>query len=290
MSRNVISFMNMKGGVGKTTICVNIAGQLVELGYNVLLIDNDPQMNASQYLLEAGKLKQALDDRKTIYALYKSDVEDDLNGMLGNFEEEDSSTEDIILQHIRVCSKNASKRLDLICGDLNMTKVKDDGNTADILKAYIVNSKIEEKYDFIFIDCPPTQSIYTQSAFRASDFFLLVIKPDFLSTIGLTLFTTVYTSFVKRRTEPKKLECLGIIANLTQKNNDGYHQNKIEELKERVFFRYEVFDAQINNIQRVAKASENQQLMHETVGSKRQIKALTKEFLKKYQAKVGEQK
>ena len=49
--RNVISFMNMKGGVGKTTICVNIAGSLAMMDKKVLIIDMDPQMNASQYLL-----------------------------------------------------------------------------------------------------------------------------------------------------------------------------------------------------------------------------------------------
>ena len=48
--KNVISFVNMKGGVGKTTICVNIAAQLAKTNKKILVIDMDPQMNASQYL------------------------------------------------------------------------------------------------------------------------------------------------------------------------------------------------------------------------------------------------
>ena len=65
MERNIISFMNMKGGVGKTTVCVNIAGCLADQGKKILLIDIDPQMNATQYLLNPQNIQKVIDDKHT---------------------------------------------------------------------------------------------------------------------------------------------------------------------------------------------------------------------------------
>ena len=187
MERNIISFMNMKGGVGKTTVCVNIAGCLADQGKKILLIDIDPQMNATQYLLNPQNIQKVIDDKytekETIYWLYKDSAEDDLYGISGEEPDSVSSSESSISEKIIY---NVSENLDLICGDLRMTNIVDtDGTATDTLNLFIDNASLRDKYDFIFIDCPPTQSVYTTSAFKASDFYLLIIKPDYLSTIGL---------------------------------------------------------------------------------------------------------
>lgn len=277
--RNVISFMNMKGGVGKTTICVNIAGQLAQDGYRVLVIDNDPQMNASQYLLSAKKIEELI-NKKTIYNLYKDGADENLYTISGeDVEEYDWKNEkDIIV--------NSRKNLDIVCGDLNMTKVNgSDGSVVDVLSLFIENNDLKSEYDFIFIDCPPTQSIYTNSAFKASSFYLLVIKPDFLSTVGVSLFTRMIKNYNLKRHTEAKLNELGIIVNLCQKGND-YHNEKIKEIKERFKFN-KVFSTSINNLSNIAKASEKQNLMYETKGCKLPIKKLTKEFLNEYNERVG---
>lgn len=284
MKKNVIAFMNMKGGVGKTTICVNLAGCLANKGYRVLIVDMDPQMNTTQYLLEASEIQRVLSDDstggKTIYCLYRSLTEDNLYGMDGddNTESDEIQSEDIIYRNIRT-------NLDLICGDLRMTNITDnDGTVTDILNLYIMNSKIKEAYDFIFIDCPPTQSIYTTSAFKAANFYLLIIKPDYLSTIGLSLFENIIKKFNSRRTQDEKIKNLGIISNLNHRNNE-YHNEKLRDIREKYKFQT-VFESSILMNNSIAKASEAHTLMYEKNGCKRSIEKLTLEFLEVYKNAV----
>ena len=282
MSKNVIAFMNMKGGVGKTTICVNLAAQLADFGKKVLVIDMDPQMNASQYMLAPMQIEKAMNNKKTLYRLYKDEVDIDLYsaGIIGDEVEETDG--ELIIEGVR-------QNLDLICGDLNMTKVKEDGSNSDTLATYIEADGLKEKYDFIFIDCPPTQSVYTISAFKASDFYIVIIKPDYLSTIGLSLFMRMVTNYNKNRKKPEQIKNLGIVANLTQKSSDNYHENKIQDIEEKFKFVNHVFGTRIGNISAVAKASENQKFMNETNGAKRAIKGLAKEFLESYEEEVRKQ-
>ena len=279
MKKNVIAFMNMKGGVGKTTVCVNLAAQIAEMGKRVLVIDIDPQMNASQYMLSPQKIEEAVKNQKTLYSFYKDDVDIDLFSMNIIGDSKILNMKGLIINGIR-------PNLDLICGDLNMTKVKDDGSNSDTLAAYIDSDCLKEKYDFIFIDCPPTQSVYTTSAFKASDFYVLVIKPDYLSTIGLSLFLKMVNNYNKNRKTQEKIKCLGIVANLTQKTSDNYHDNKIKDIEEKFKFVCSVFENKIGNISAIAKASEHQRFMNETPGAKRAIKKLANEFLNSYETEV----
>lgn len=276
--KNVISFMNMKGGVGKTTICVNIAGQLAKDGYKVLIIDNDPQMNASQYLLDAKVLENLINSGKRIYSLYKESTDENLLDISGEYEDSNNKEDkESIIVEVR-------ENLKLLCGDLNMSKVNGVNVDDDTLRLFIENNLLQRDYDFIFIDCPPTQSIYTTSAFKASYYYLLVIKPDFLSTIGLSLFKNFIANYNKKRNTEEKLKNLGIIINLAQKGNT-YHNEKIEEIKIKNKFN-KVFETSINNISNIAKSSEEQKLMYETNKCKKAIKNLTKEFLKEYNERM----
>ena len=239
-------------------------------------------MNASQYMLAPMQIEKAMNDKKTLYRLYKDEVDIDLYsaGIIGDEVEETDG--ELIIEGVR-------QNLDLICGDLNMTKVKEDGSNSDTLATYIEADGLKEKYDFIFIDCPPTQSVYTISAFKASDFYIVIIKPDYLSTIGLSLFMRMVTNYNKNRKKPEQIKNLGIVANLTQKSSDNYHENKIQDIEEKFKFVNHVFGTRIGNISAVAKASENQKFMNETNGAKRAIKGLAKEFLESYEEEVRKQ-
>ena len=161
-----------------------------------------------------------------------------------------------------------------------------DGTATDTLNLFIDNASLRDKYDFIFIDCPPTQSVYTTSAFKASDFYLLIIKPDYLSTIGLSLFEKIVGKFNNRRTKNAKIQRLGIIANLVQKGSGGYHDEKLREIREKYKFS-KVFEQTIIINNRIARASEEQKLMYETKGCKSPILKLTREFLDVYNCAVN---
>ena len=128
--------------------------------------------------------------------------------------------------------------------------------------------------------------MYTTSAFKASDFYVLVIKPDYLSTIGLSLFLKMVNNYNKNRKTQEKIKCLGIVANLTQKTSDNYHDNKIKDIEEKFKFVCSVFENKIGNISAIAKASEHQRFMNETPGAKRAIKKLANEFLNSYETEV----
>lgn len=274
MKKNIISFMNMKGGVGKTTLCVNLADCLSKhFGLNVLVIDLDPQFNATQYLMNHEHyLKNIFEEEKTVKSIFKTKKIDSnvLNGTI-------LPGEEMIECHI----ENISNNFDLICGDLKMTEL--DGNLSKLekrLKKYIINKELRDKYDFIFIDCPPTQSLYTTAAFNASDYYILPVKPDFLSILGINLFQTTINSL--NDTE-HRLECLGMVFTLVQEY--PYIKNKMDELRER--YPFYTFEKSMKQSTEVLQNAEKHVCLYST-SFKSDIIDLSKEFIERYEESTGE--
>ena len=256
-----IAIFNQKGGVGKTTTNINLAACLALRGKKVLVLDIDPQGNTTSGL---GVAKKGLKD--TVYNVLV-DVDYDIRDAVIH-----TGVENLDLIPASV---------DLAGAEVELVQIE---GREDALKKGL--DKIKDGYDYIFIDCPPTQSVYTTSAFKASDFYVLVIKPEYLSTIGLSLFLKMVNNYNKNRKTQEKIKCLGIVANLTQKTSDNYHDNKIKDIEEKFKFVCSVFENKIGNISAIAKASEHQRFMNETPGAKRAIKKLANEFLNSYETEV----
>ena len=167
----IVSFSNQKGGVGKTTSCINIAAQIGnKAGKRVLLIDMDPQGNATSGLgLQKSKIK------KTIYDVIigKCDVKDAI---------------------IKTRFKNLSvipANIDLAGAELELHQLE-DANDGNVNYAKLAIEKISDDYDYIFIDCPPSLGMLTVKALSVSDGVVIPMQCEFYSLEGMSqLFNTI---------------------------------------------------------------------------------------------------
>lgn len=182
MSR-IIAIANQKGGVGKTTTAINLSSCVAEMGKKVLLVDIDPQGNATSGV---GIDKNSLD--KTIYDL---------------FIDECTYKECLV--------EDALENLSVLPSNVNLS-----GAEIDLIgvehREYILKNCIEEirdDYDFIIIDCPPSLNILTVNAMTTADTVLVPIQCEYYALEGLSqLIHTI--GLVKNRLNPS-LEIEGVV-------------------------------------------------------------------------------
>lgn len=195
----IISFINMKGGVGKTTLCINVSDYLAKKDNKVLILDMDPQFNATQALLleqqrrNRGENENNLDkestDKKEDEAV-KAEIDS------SKYYKNLSTKGKTILQIFKSTNPNDDKKsiilhftdnIDFIPGDLDLSSVVagDTAGKVGAIKQYIYNNDLNEHYDYILIDCPPTWSILTHASLYASNYYIIPSKIDFYSSIGI---------------------------------------------------------------------------------------------------------
>ncbi|TYA11245.1 AAA family ATPase [Paenibacillus faecis] len=180
---SVISFLNMKGGVGKTTLCKEMALFLSEFGEDkkkILVIDIDPQSNCTQSFFEKYNIMQ-IDD-----SLFEKDKLPSISKVFSSSVTRQSNLDEVIIK--------LTDTLHLLPGDLDtvfMERETSTGAAEQKLLNFILENKLKEKYDYIFIDCPPTYSFYTVSALLSSDYYFVPVKPDAYSVLGLDLLERV---------------------------------------------------------------------------------------------------
>ena len=176
----------MKGGVGKTTISVNIAYILARYhGKKVLLVDIDPQFNATQYLVGQAQILEHFEKKKTVYDILMPTKEDEisLSSSRKAIKAPPTNLDDYIIRAKRFINKG---HLDLIPSSLKLINFETNKRGTENLLKKFLNEKCKH-YDYIIIDCPPTLSLLTLSAYLASEYYLIPIKPDYLSSLGLPL-------------------------------------------------------------------------------------------------------
>ena len=273
MTAKVVSFMNMKGGVGKTTLCVNLAYSLSKINKKVLMIDIDPQSNMSQYILTSSVFGKLIEQGKTLYSLYENTPNELSFDSVNGDDDDDDDAAPITLEDIIY---HVDDNLDLIPGNIMLVKISRgvDPSVIDILKNFFITNNLYDKYDYIFLDCPPTQSIYTSSALSVSTHYILPVKPDFLSSIGIALMKTIIRNHNRTHSQ-NKIECAGIIFNIVHKSD--YDSKKMKEIRDSNI--KHIYENYILSKPIIAKAPENAEYMLNLKGCKRTISNIRKEFL-----------
>ena len=215
----------MKGGVAKTTLCKEISYYLAEKMNKRILNSFNVEMNKGEKIAIVGESGSG---KSTLCKILMQLV--NYNGHIDN----ENGTKDII--------KEFSENLHLIPGELEtvfMERETSSGINEQKLLNFIEDNDLKNKYDYIFIDCPPTYSFYTICSLLTSDFYFIPVKLDTYSILGLDLLERVVKE-VKDNNRylfmHKPLENLGVIFTMT-KSNDRRQRNYADALKENQKFK-----------------------------------------------------
>jgi len=261
----VVSLINMKGGVGKTTLAVGLAWELAKK-YKVLLVDIDPQFNATQWIVPADEYLEWVRTKKTVLDVFQQSYRDPhlRRGASGV----------ATLDETVITVESGGVSLDIVPSILDLMQLDAaPRGTENRLRVFLEPARV--KYDYILVDCPPTASLFSYSAYLASDAYLIPVKPDPLSIIGLPLLEKAMSDYEDRGGQ--KLERLGLV--FTQVRQTDAMKGTMAQV--RLDYPGEVFAEEIPLTTGVAEAVEK--------GESLQVFEKTKFKLKQALAGIGEE-
>ncbi len=183
----IVAVANMKGGVGKTTLCVSLAEGLCYLGKHVLLIDLDPQANCSQIIWGKRGGDPWRDDDNVHLFLHKL------------LEDANADCFPYIKRHL-IQNRGREGAVSLFCGSprlfsferRKLSEYKNGIKQLEVLYGKAVNKiydRESDNFDFIIFDCPPGISLIAEAALKTSDLIIMPTAPNFLSTMGIQAFS-----------------------------------------------------------------------------------------------------
>lgn len=206
-----VAVINLKGGVGKTTIAALLGRHAVrKYGLDVLAVDLDPQANLSQAYMHETYRAWRRSKKPSIVELFSQiqppGPETRSPGTL--------RTEDAV---VRIMQGPRGGQLDLVPSRFDFSKhlrrsVKPD---ATVL-ARCIAQHFEHK-DLVLIDCAPTESVFTTAAYHASRFVLVPVRPEYFATIGFPLLQRSLTAF-REENQGHSIDVIGVVI-----NNSFYH-------------------------------------------------------------------
>lgn len=209
----IIAFVNQKGGVGKTTSCLNIGAGLTKLGKKTLLIDLDPQSN-----LTVGMGIKDKDIGKTIYEVLKGEIS--------------ASSGLVRVRKIDIMPSNIA----LAGAEFDLLSVP---GREKLLSEALTDIK---KYDYLLIDCPPSLGLLTLNGLVATKEVFIPVQTEFFPLLGMNrLLDTI--NLVKKRLNPS-LEVTGVIATMYD-GRRNLHKEVLQTIKNQ--FKGKVFNTIIHS-------------------------------------------
>ncbi|WP_079060441.1 ParA family protein [Streptomyces bungoensis] len=259
----VVSVINYKGGVGKTTLTANLGAELAFRGKKVLLIDLDPQASLTFSLVEPDYWRDKLAPNKTIKRWYDSLASGaslELSSLI--FEPPklkralpvNGGLLHLIPSHLGLINVDLELATELGGGTLKQNKLKYLRVHRRLSEGLLESSF--DRYDVILIDCPPNFNVVTKTAIVASQYVLIPAKPDYLSTMGIDFLITSLDELVANYNEYAELEdggadvekinpdILGVVFTMTQMYADRpiaaqrQYMNQTSSLGVQVFANY----------------------------------------------------
>lgn len=209
----VLSLVNMKGGVAKTTLAVNLSDVLNRReGKRVLIIDIDPQFNATQCIMNGNSYKEHLSkEGNTVLDIFNDTPLSVVSSVNGTTTIPPKKIEDIIPINVR-------EGFDLLPGALELYRLEmGSGQGKEMrLRNYISYLRESDLYDWVIIDTPPTPSAWMSAALIASDFYLTPVRPEPLSATGIDLLRVVVNGITSNY--GLKLTCLGVVLTMAEEH------------------------------------------------------------------------
>ena len=260
----------MKGGVGKTTSVVEIATLLAtEHGKKVLIIDLDPQTNATLSLITLHEWEE-LKDSATIA---------DVLGMNrgSSSRDDDFNIEDAIIENV-----SGIENLDLIPSHLELTFLDLDLGPMPARESVLKNQidKAELEYDYILIDCPPNLTLAPQNALIVSDYIIVPVVPEIFPSIGLPLLVNRVRKW-KKSFRDCKVDFLGMIFTKVD-GRYSIHAQQMDVLRrEKVIHCFSTIIPQNTNISKAVAASKPATIVYPHCTGVESYRTLVKEIIRR---------
>lgn len=232
-----VSFINMKGGVGKTTLSMNVAHCLATReNFKVLVVDIDPQFNATQCFFSGDKYIEYLKNKgKTILDLFQENV--------ANISTVDGVTGIKSFNYSDIKPVQILENLFMLPGNLNLYQIEISAGSGkeNRLKKYLDEINKIYHFDFVIIDTPPTPSIWMVSALLASDYYIIPVKPDPLSYTGIELLQNIISR--KKGDLDLNIKCMGIVLTIVEEGTIVFNKcmetiGKKKQLKDLLYKKY----------------------------------------------------
>ncbi len=249
----IVSFINQKGGVGKTTTCVNMASYLAVMGKKVLLVDLDPQGNATSSL--------GIDKENNLKTIYNVIVDDNL-------------LDEVILKTKVDNLDMVPSNVDLAGAEIELVQMN---NREKVVKKIL--QTVKNSYDYICIDCPPSLGLLTVNALTASNSIIIPIQCEYFALEGLTQL--MYTIKLVKKHLNSEIDVEGVV--LTMKDSRSNLGNSVAADINK-YFNNKVYDTIIPRNIRLAEAPSYGEpicLYDPKCNGAFAYKLLTEEFLKR---------